>query len=185
MFIIDLFYHVSLYLILLFITFFSTSKNSKITYDIRTSYKSFLHYLSTSTLRCSVKNYENKTLAHATMINLSIDHDNQLIKTIPLMNNEKIVGTLKLCFNVQTFNDTSFDNDIKMLKQFGIQDEVSKTSNDKEFYYSEILKHNKNLKVRPISSSSLRSNKSKEELTSDYLMGKILLFFFKRVPIIC
>jgi len=119
------------------------------------------------------------------MINLSIDHDNQLIKTIPLMNNEKIVGTLKLCFNVQTFNDTSFDNDIKMLKQFGIQDEVSKTSNDKEFYYSEMLKHNKNLKVRPISSSSLRSNKSKEELTSDYLMGKILLFFFKRVPIIC
>ncbi|XP_060868805.1 uncharacterized protein LOC132943741 isoform X1 [Metopolophium dirhodum] len=149
-----------------------TSKNSKITYDIRTSYKSFLHYLSTSTLRCSVKNYENKTLAHATMINLSIDHDNQLIKTIPLMNNEKIVGTLKLCFNVQTFNDTSFDNDIKMLKQFGIQDEVSKTSNDKEFYYSEILKHSKNVKVRPISSSSLRSNKSKEELTSDYLMGK-------------
>jgi len=111
------------------------------------------------------------------MVNVSIDQDNQQIKTLPLMNNGKIVGTLKLCFNVQTFNDTSFDNDIKMLKQFGIQDEVSKNSNDKEFYYSEILKHSKNVKVRPISSSSLRSNKSKEELTSDYLMGKILLFF--------
>jgi len=92
------------------------------------------------------------------------------------MNNEKIVGTLKLCFNIQTFNDTSFDNDIKFLKQFGIQDEVLKTSNDKEFYYSEIFKHRKNVKERPISSSPLRTNKSKEELTSDYLMGKILVF---------
>jgi len=163
------------YLILLFKTFFRTSKYSKITYDIRTSYKSFLHYLSTSTLRCSVKNYENKTLAHATLINLSIDQGNQLIKTLPLMNNEKIVGTLKLCINVQTFNDTSFDNDIKMLKEFGIQDNISKTSNDQEFCYSDVLKHSKNGKVRPISSSSLRSNKSKEELTSDYLMGNTLL----------
>lgn len=112
------------------------------------------------------------------MINILIDQDNQLIKTLPLMNNEKIVGTLKLCFNVQTFNDTSFDNDIKMLKQFGIQDEVLKTSNDTDFYYSEILKHSKNVKVRPISSLSLKSNKSKEELTSDYLMGKKLLLVF-------
>jgi len=91
------------------------------------------------------------------------------------MNNEQIVGTLKLSFNVQTFDDTSFDNDIKMLRQFGIQDEVLKTSNDTEFYYFEILKNSKNVKLRPISTSSLRSNKSKEELTSDYLMGKILL----------
>ncbi|XP_060842895.1 uncharacterized protein LOC132923094 isoform X1 [Rhopalosiphum padi] len=146
-----------------------TSKYSKITYDIRTSYKSFLHYLSTCTLRCSVKSHENKTLAYATMKNVSIEQDNQLIKALPLMNNEKIVGTLKLCFNVQTFNDTSFDHDIKILKQFGIQD---KTKNNEEFYYSEIFKHRKNVRVRPISSSSLRSNKSKEELTSDYLMGK-------------
>lgn len=109
------------------------------------------------------------------MVNLLIDQDNQLIKTLPLMNNEQIVGTLKLSFNVQTFDDTSFDNDIKMLRQFGIQDEVLKTSNDTEFYYFEILKNSKNVKLRPISTSSLRSNKSKEELTSDYLMGKILL----------
>jgi len=112
------------------------------------------------------------------MINLLIYQDNQLIKTLPLMKNEQIVGTLKLCFNVQTFDDTSFDNDIKMLRQFGIQDEVLKTSNDTEFYYSEILKNSKNVKSRPVSSSSLRSNKSKEELTSDYLMGKILFLFF-------
>jgi len=108
------------------------------------------------------------------MKNVSIEQDNQLIKALPLMNNEKIVGTLKLCFNVQTFNDTSFDHDIKILKQFGIQD---KTKNNEEFYYSEIFKHRKNIRVRPISSSSLRSNKSKEELTSDYLMGKILFIF--------
>ncbi|XP_025208362.1 uncharacterized protein LOC112603813 [Melanaphis sacchari] len=149
-----------------------TSKYSKITYDIRTSYKSFLHYLLTCTLRCSIKNYENKTLAHATMKNLLIDQNNQLIKTLPLINNEEIVGTLKLCFNVQTFNDTSFDNDIKFLKQFGIQDEVLKTKNDEEFYYPEIFEHRKNVRVKPTSSLSLRSNKSKEELTSDYLMGK-------------
>lgn len=113
------------------------------------------------------------------MINLLINQDNQLIKTLPLMNNEQIVGTLKLCFNVQTFDDTSFDNDIKMLRQFGIQDEVLQTSNDPEFYYSEILKNIKNVKLRPVSTSSLRSNKSKEELTSDYLMGKILLLFYQ------
>lgn len=111
------------------------------------------------------------------MKNVSIDQDNQLIKTLPLINNEKIVGTLKICFNVQTFNDTSFDNDINILKQFGIQDEVLKTKNDNESYYSEIFKHRKNVRARPISFSSLRSNKSKEELTSDYLMGKILFIF--------
>ncbi|CAH1711836.1 unnamed protein product [Aphis gossypii] len=148
------------------------SKYSKITYDIRTSYKSFLHYLSTCTLRCSVKSSEHKTLAHAIMKNLLIDHENQLIKALPLINNEKIVGTLKICFNVQTFNDTSFDNDINILKQFGICDEVLKTKNYKESYYPEIFKHRKSVRATPISSSSLRSNKSKEELTSDYLMGK-------------
>lgn len=157
--------------------FFRTSKYSKITYDIRTSYKSFLHYLSTCTLKCSVKNYENRTLADATMSNLLINaQDNELIKTLLLKNNKKIVGTLKLSFNVQTFNDTSFDNDIQFLKQFGIQNEVLKTSNNDEFYYSEILKSRKN--VRPISSSSLRTNRSKEELTNDYLMGKIKIHFF-------
>jgi len=111
------------------------------------------------------------------MKNVLIDHENQLIKTLPLINNEKIIGTLKICFNVQTFNDTSFDNDINILKQFGINDEVLKTKNDKETYYPEIFKHKKSVRATPISSSSLRSNKSKEELTSDYLMGKILFIF--------
>lgn len=105
-----------------------------------------------------------------------IAQDNQLVKTLPLINNEKTVGTLKLNFNLKTFNDTSFDNDIKLLTQFGIKNEVLNNINDKRFYYSEVLK-SKN--ARPIPSSlSSRINKSKEELASDYLMGKFFFFGF-------
>ncbi|VVC24581.1 Hypothetical protein CINCED_3A007405 [Cinara cedri] len=132
-----------------------TSQFARMTYDIRTSYKLFLNYLSTSTLTCSVKSSENKTIAHATIGNLlMLAQDNQLVKTLPLINNEKTVGILKLCFNLKTFNDTSFDNDIKLLTQFGIKNEVLN-----------------NIKP-PVSSLSSKTNRSKEELASDYLMGK-------------
>lgn len=109
------------------------------------------------------------------MKNISISPVNQLVKTLPLINNEKTVGTLKLCFDLQTFNDTSFDNEIKCLKKNGILSEVLNPANDKEFYYSDLFKPTKS--VRPVSSLSLRTNRSKEELTSDYLMGKLSFFF--------
>lgn len=152
-----------------------TSKYSKISYDIRTSYKSFIKYLSTCILKCSVKSNENNSFAFATMKNISISPVNQLVKTLPLINNEKTVGTLKLCFDLQTFNDTSFDNEIKCLKKNGILSEVLNPTNDKEFYYSDLFKPTKS--VRPVSSLSLKTNRSKEELTSDYLMGKLSFFF--------
>lgn len=119
-------------------------------------------------------NRENKIFAHASMKNLFIvAENNQLVKILPLMNNEGIVGNIKLSFNIQTFNDTSFDNDIKSLKQFGIQNEVLNNLYDKQLYNTEVCKTKLNL--RPISSLSFRTNRSKEELTSDYLMGKPLL----------
>lgn len=155
---------------------FRTSKYSKITYDIRTSYKSFIKYLSTCILKCSVKSNEYKSFVYATMKNISISPNNQLVKMLPLMKNEKIVGTLKLCFDLQTFNDTSFDNDIKSLKNNGILSEVLNLANDKEMYYSELFKPTKC--VRPVSSLSKDTNKSKEELTSDYLMGKLIFLIF-------
>lgn len=141
-------------------------------YDIRTSYKSFLNYISTCTLKCSVKSYDNKTLARAYLKNLLIvTQDNQMVKTISLINNEEKVGIIQLYFNLQIFNDVSFDNDIKALKQFGIKNDNLNTLNNKELYYSEILNQKQN--VRPINSLSLKTNKSKEELTNNYLMGKL------------
>lgn len=101
--------------------------------------------------------------------------DYQLIKTLPLVNNGETVGTLQLCFNLQTFNDTSFDNDIKSLKQFGIQNQILNILNDKEFYDSKLLQSRNNAKS--LSFSSLKTNRSKEELTSDYLMGGLLVFY--------
>jgi len=101
------------------------------------------------------------------------------MKTLPLTNNEEIVGTIQLCFKLQIFNDTSFDNDIKSLKQFGLQNEVLNNLNDKERHYCEIFKHKKDVRsYSASSSSSCKTNKSKEELTSDYLMGKLLSFCF-------
>lgn len=160
----------------LFLISFRTSKHSKITYDIQTSYGSFLNYLSKCTLKCSVNSCENKTLAHTSMKNLlMITQNNPLTTTLPLINNEETVGTLQLCFNLQTFNDTSFDNDIQFLKKFGIQNTILNSTNIKELYDSEIFKPRKD--VRPVSSSSVKTiNRSKEELTSDYLMGKLLIY---------
>lgn len=156
---------------------FRTSIYSKITYDIRTSYKSFLNYLSTCTLKCTVKNYENKTIAHASIQNLLVvAQNNQLVKTLPLLNNKETVGTLKLYFNFQTFNDNSFDNVIKSLKQFGIQNKMLDLFDDKDLYDSELLKTKNNL--RSTSSISVKTNRSKEELTTDYLMGKLFIYFF-------
>jgi len=103
--------------------------------------------------------------------------DYQLIKTLPLVNKGETVGTLQLCFNLQTFNDTSFDNDIKSLKQFGIENRILDVLNNKEFYDSKLLQSRNNSK--PVSFSSLRTNRSKEELTSDYLMGGLLIFFIQ------
>lgn len=155
---------------------FRTSVHSKITYDIRTSYRSFLNYLSTCTLECSVNSCENKTLAHTSIKNLlMVTQDNPLVTKLTLINNGETVGTLQLCFNLQTFDDTSFDYDIKFLKKFGIQNKIFNNSNNKEFYDSELFKPRKY--VRPVSSSSIKTtNRSKEELTSDYLMGKLLVF---------
>lgn len=148
---------------------FRTSKLSKITYNIRTSYKSFLYYLSTCTLKCLVRSCENKSLASASTKNLILTEGNQLVKTVPLINNEEIVGTLQLCFNLQTFSDTSFDNDIKYLTQFGIQSKVLNALD------VNVKKH-----TRPISISSSNSSsktcRSKEELACDYLMGKLKSF---------
>lgn len=153
---------------IVFIIYFRTSKYSKITYDIRTSYKSFLDYLSQCTLKCTVKSYENKTVAFASIKNLlMLAQNNRIVKTLQLINNEGTVGTLQIFFNLQTFDDTSFDNDIKSIKTFGIQNKVLNSFNDKEFYESETHKSKKR-----ISSSSSRTNKSKEELTNDYLMGE-------------
>lgn len=120
--------------------------------------------------------YENKIFAHTSMKNLLIVAQNtQLVKTLPLMHNKEIVGNIKLFFNIKIFNDTSFDNDIKSLKQFGIKNEILNNLYDKEPYNFDVFKPKIN--VRPISSLSHRTNKSKEELTSDYLMGKLLFFF--------
>lgn len=117
--------------------------------------------------------YENKIFAHTSMKNLLIVAQNtQSIKSLPLMHNEEIVGKIKLSFSIKIFNDTSFDNDIKSLKQFGIQNEVLNNLYDKETYNFEIFKPKIN--ARTTSSLSYRTNKSKEELTSDYLMGKLL-----------
>lgn len=144
-----------------------------------------MNYLSTCTLKCTVKNYENKTIAHASIPNLLVvAQENQLIKTLPLLNNERRVGSLKIYFNFQTFNDNSFDNVIKSLKQFGIQNKMLDILNDKDLYDSEILKNKNNL--RSTSSSSVKTNKSKEELTTDYLMGKLFFYtinfnFFKAI----
>jgi len=127
-------------------------------------------------LNCSIKSYENKTYAHASVKNIFLAaQDYQLIKTLPLVNNGETVGTLQLCFNLQTFNDTSFDNDIKSLKQFGIQNQILNILNDKEFYDSKLLQSRNNAKS--LSFSSLKTNRSKEELTSDYLMGGLLVFY--------
>lgn len=146
------------------------SKYSKITYDIRTSYKLFLNYLSTCTLKCSVKSHENKTLAYTSMKNLSmVTANNKLVKTLPLVNSEEIIGTLQLCFNLQMFDDTSFDNDIISFKQFGIQNEVLNSLFNKKLYCSETSKSSND--TRPVSSSSFKTSRSKEELTTDYLMG--------------
>lgn len=103
-----------------------------------------------------------------------ITQDNQLVKTLPLINNEKTVGNLKLYFNLKTFNDTSFDNDIKLLTQFGIKNEVLNNTNDKELYYSELYRPKNG--TPPVSSSSSKTNRSKEELATDYLMGKLFIF---------
>lgn len=150
------------------------SKYSKTTYDIRTSYKLFSNYLSTCTLKCFVKSHENKTLAYTSMKNLSmVTENNKLVKTLPLINNEEIVGTLQLCFNLQMFDDTSFDNDIVSFKQFGIKKEVLNSLFDKAFYSSETSKPSKD--TRPVSSSSFKTSRSKEELTTDYLMGMYFL----------
>lgn len=119
--------------------------------------------------------YENKIYAHTSMKNLLIVAQNtQLVKSLPLKHNEEIVGKIKLSFSIKIFNDTSFDTDIKCLKQFGIQNEVLNNLYDKDTYNFEIFKSKTN--VRPISSLSYRTNKSKEELASDYLMGKLLFF---------
>lgn len=104
------------------------------------------------------------------MKKIVLSPDNHLVKTLPLTINEKTVGTLKLCFDLKTFDDTSFDNDIKSLKKNGILSEVLNPEDDKEFYHLEFFKPKKS--IRPISSLSLQTNRSKEELTSDYLMGK-------------
>jgi hypothetical protein len=106
---------------------------------------------------------------------ISISPDNHLVKILPLTINEKTVGTLKLCFDLKSLNDTSIENDIKSLKKNGILSEILNPKDDKEFYYSEFFKPTNS--IRPISSLSLQTNKSKEELTSDYLMGKLLFFF--------
>lgn len=147
------------------------SKYSKVIYDIRTSYESFLNYISTCTLKCSIKSYENKTYAYGSVKNIfMVARDYQLIKTLPLENNGQMVGTLQLCFNLQIFSDTSFDNDIRSLKQFGIQ---NRTLNNNDVCDFKSLK-SKSVE-RPIHFSSLRNiNRSKEELTSDYLMGELL-----------
>lgn len=105
-----------------------------------------------------------------------ITQDNPLVKTLPLINNEKIVGNLQLSFNLQTFSDTSFDDDIKSLTQFGIQNEVLNTLNNRAFYDSEIFKSKKN--IRPITALSSKTNRSKEELACDYLMGKLLVYCY-------
>jgi len=97
-----------------------------------------------------------------------IAQDYQLTKALPFINNGETIGTLQLCFNLETFNDTSFDNDINSLKQFGIQNKISNVLNDKEFYSSKLHKSSNN--ARPINYSPMKT-RSKEELTSDYLMG--------------
>lgn len=149
---------------------FRASKYSKIVYDIRTSYKLFLNYLFACTLKCSVKNYDNKTQAYTSMKNIMITQDNPLVKTLPLICNEEIVGNLQLSFNLQTFSDTTFDDDIKSLTQFGIQNEVLNSLNNREYYDYEIFKSKKN--IRPNSTLSSKTNRSKDELACDYLMGK-------------
>lgn len=127
-------------------------------------------------MKCSVKSYDNKTFARAYLKNLLIiAQNNRLVKTVPLINNEEIMGTLQLCFNLQTFDDTSFDNDINSLKQYGIKNEICSALNNKEFYCSEIFKQKQN--VSPTKSLSLKTCKSNEELTNDYLMGKCYCLF--------
>lgn len=138
--------------------------------------------MSTCTLKCSVTCYGNKVLAYAYLKTLHTDlaETKQLVKTLPLINNEEIVGTLQLCFNLQTFEDKSFDNDIKYLKQFGIQNKLSNSVNNKKFlHHSEVFKPQRN--VKPIDSlsshSSARTNKSIVELTTDYLSGRFFVVY--------
>lgn len=159
---------------------FRTSKLSKITYDIRTSYKSFLYYLSTCTLKCLIKSCENKTSAFASTNNLFLTEGSPLIKALPLIvANEEIVGILQLCFNLQTFSDTSFDNDIKYLTQFGIQSKVSNNLDDNNFYHTEMVKSRKHMGPVSVSSSnSSKTSRSKEELACDYLMGILNIVLF-------
>lgn len=141
-----------------------------------------MNYLSTCTLKCSVKSYDNKTFGRAYVKNLLIvTQNNQLVKTISLINNEEIVGTLQLYFNLQMFNDTSFDNDINSLKQFGIKYDIFNALNNKGFHYSEMLNQKQN--VSTTKSLSLKNNKSNEELTNDYLMGKCYCFSFHSIKI--
>lgn len=116
---------------------------------------------------------ENKTIAHTSMKNLlKISQDNPLVKTLPLIDNKETIGSIQLCFNLKTFNDTSFDDDIKFLKEFGINKNNSSTADDKLLFYNpEIFKPRKY--GRPVSCPLLKTtNRSKEDLTSDYLMGK-------------
>jgi len=127
-----------------------------------------------------VRSRENKLLACASTKNLNFTEGNQLIKTVPLINNEEIVGTLQLCFNLQTFSDTSFDSDIKYLTQFGIQSKFFSALDDNDFHHTKMPKSSKH--ARPISITSSNSSskicRSKEELACDYLMGKLKCFVY-------
>lgn len=79
---------------------------------------------------------------------------------------------MKICFNLLTFNDTSFDEDINYIKKYGIQNEVLNILSDSEFNYSE--KPNNQKYELPIKSLSSRTNRSKENLTNNYLLGEFL-----------
>lgn len=79
---------------------------------------------------------------------------------------------MKICFNLLTFNDTSFDEDINYIKKYGIQNEVLNILSDSEFNYSEMPNNQKY--EPPIKSLSSRTNRSKENLTNNYLLGEFL-----------
>ncbi|XP_050433699.1 uncharacterized protein LOC126841332 [Adelges cooleyi] len=146
------------------------SKYSKVTYDVRASFRIFLNYLTTCTLKCIIKNYENKIIAQASIHSLSVVvNNNHTVKSVPLVNNNKTVGNIEFCFMLQNFHDTTFDNDIKYLETFGIQNEVFNVFHNEEFKNSNTF----NCKNSSKPTSSM-SSKSIDELTSDYLLGKDL-----------
>lgn len=62
---------------------------------------------------------------------ITVTQDNPLATKLPLINNKEIVSTIQLCFNLQTFDDiyTSFDYNIKCLKQIEIENKILNNRN--------------------------------------------------------